>query len=191
MGENDHTDKEGKYLRALEAEVMKILGDEPSHGIEHARRTMELAEAIALQEGGDRPTLKAAALLHDIGRRGIFADPGHGKRGADMALEILARIGAPWDREKIAELILHHDDPGDDGPIDLVILKDADRLELFRVFPGYLDLERLATDTALLLVPYALRFHEKDEEIFRKEAQKAIERSCEILADRRRKRTSV
>ena len=145
-------------------EVKKICGDEPSHGVGHAMRTFDFACRIAKVEGGDIVVIGAAAILHDIGRENIFGDTGHGLRGAKMADEVLRDLKADLDVEKVVEIIGKHDEPGDmanggEEPLELSILRDADRLELLRISPDYLELERLVTDEALRLVPYVLSLH--------------------------------
>ena len=180
-----HSEKD--FLAALIGEVRRILGDEKSHGFAHAKRTMDLAERISREEGGDIDVIRAAALLHDIGRENIFGDPGHGKRGADISREILERLKVPWDIEKIVEIVARHDDSGDEGedePLELVIVRDADRLELVRVSPEYLDLERLVTTQALRLVPYAISLHESSDYGWRLEAERTKKRAEEILRAR-------
>jgi len=149
------------YLDRLAGEVQKIVGEETSHGMQHALNTMALARRICRVEGGDRFVVSAAALLHDIGRVNIFSDPAHGRWGAVLAREILERMDVPADHALICLIIERHDDPRDerDGPIELTIVKDADRLELLRIAPDYLDLGRLATREALRQVYYALSLH--------------------------------
>ncbi len=178
---------EKDYLALLIGEVKRILKDEESHGFGHAKRTMDLALRISRVEGGDIDVIRASALLHDIGRENIFGDPGHGKRGAEISREILERLKAPWDIEKIVSIVARHDESADDGesePIELVIVRDADKLDLLRVSPEYLDLERLVTLESLRLVPYAMSLHESDEDGWRFEADRAKKRAEEILRAR-------
>jgi len=180
---------EKNYLALLTGEVKRILGDEKSHGFGHAKRTMDLAWRISMVEGGDIDVIRASALLHDIGRENIFGDPGHGKRGAKVSREILERLQVPWNIEKIVSIVAGHDESGEEGknePIELIIVRDADRLELLRVSPEYLDLERLVTLESLRLVPYALSLHESDEDGWRLEAERAKRRAEEILRERDR-----
>lgn len=152
---------EEQYLERLAGEVRVIVGDEASHGMPHAVNTMALAERICRVEGGDSFVVRAAALLHDIGRVNIFSDPDHGPRGAAAARTILDRLDVPADRQLICLIIACHHDPENDPvqPLELTIVKDADRLELLRIAPDYLDLDRLATREALRQVPYALGLH--------------------------------
>ncbi len=163
VGRPGPTDREpGRIdLARLAEEVGAIVGDEASHGMSHALNTMDLAGRIAEIEGGDPFIVRAAAILHDIGRVNVFSDPEHGLSGARRAREILDRLDIRADRELICTIIARHDDPDDDpdAPIELTVVKDADRLELLRIAPDYLDLGRLTTDEALRQVPYALSLH--------------------------------
>jgi putative nucleotidyltransferase with HDIG domain len=174
------------YLDRIIDEVGGIVGDEASHGMRHAVTTMALAERIARVEGGDIFVIQAAALLHDIGRVNIFSDPEHGRRGAVRAREILDRLNVPADRALICLIIARHDDPADDRhqPIELTVVKDADRLELLRIAPTYLDLGRLATREALRQVPYALSLHYQDR-MESPDVMETIGRAREMLESRR------
>jgi hypothetical protein len=177
---------EQSYLDRLADEVRGIVGDEASHGMRHAVNTMDLAGRIGRVEGGDIFVIQAAALLHDIGRVNIFSDPEHGRRGAVLAREILDRLDVPADRALICLIIARHDDPQDnrDGPIELIVVKDADRLELLRIAPDYLDLGRLATREALLQVPYALSLYYEGR-MEGPDIAATIGRARQMLEDRR------
>ncbi len=68
----------------------------------------------------DRAVLFAACLLHDIAKPsttvidpdGRIRQPGHSKRGSIDARALLWAMGAPFEvRERIASVILHHQDP--------------------------------------------------------------------------------
>ena len=187
------SDMESGLIQRLMDEVRNICGDEPSHGVDHAERTLDFALRIARAEGGDIEVVSVAAILHDIGRENIFGDPGHGVRGAKMAGEILGKLGSDIDVEKVTDIIARHDEPGEEGreggeSLELVIIRDADRLELLRISPDYLDLERLKTNEALRLVPYALSIHypnpEEDRELM-KAIGRTKGRAQEILRERK------
>ncbi len=174
----------------LFVEVKRICGDEASHGVCHAMRTFDFACRIAKVEGGDMVVIGAAAILHDIGRKNIFGDTGHGLRGAKMADGILRGLKADIDVEKVVEIIGKHDEPGEDiqegqcggEPLELSILRDADRLELLRISPDYLELERLVTDEALRLVPYVLSLHyPKPEDKWMLDAMERTRRGAEAI----------
>ncbi len=64
---------------------------ESSHDFDHVLRVLALAEQIARAEGGDLEVVRAAALLHDIGRAQEEATgEDHAMVGAARAREILA-----------------------------------------------------------------------------------------------------
>ncbi len=176
---------EREYLNLLAAEVSRIVGDEASHGMQHALNTMDLAKRIGRVEGGDLFAIRIAALLHDIGRVNIFSDPEHGRRGAERAREILRQLTVPADHALICLIIERHDEPGDDRdePIELAVVRDADRLELLRIAPAYLDLGRLVTREALRQVPYALGLHYGGE-MKNPDVKAVIRRAREILESR-------
>lgn len=182
-------------FHALLEAVRECFVDDDSHGMDHAMNTLELAMLIAgmmkKNEGGDIdvPALAAAALMHDIGRENIFFDPGHGGRGAERAGDILTELGVPWDREKIMHLVALHDEEEIDEesePVELIILRDADKLELLRIGPDYLDLDRLATGEALALVEEVLVRYDTGDVEYRKKADKTVRRARSILAARER-----
>lgn len=182
-------DRRREHLDRIQEEVKRIVGDEKSHGLAHALNTMELAGRIGRVEGGDLLVIGAAALMHDIGRENIFHDPGHGRRGADRAREILDRLQVPTDRELVCEIIARHDDPidEDDQSIECAVVRDADRLELLRIGPDYLDLSQLITKEALRQVAHALSLHYGRGRERRQDVAETIRRAHEILDLREKK----
>jgi HD superfamily phosphodiesterase len=172
-----------EHLDRIREEVKKIVGDEKSHGLLHALNTMELADRIGRVEGGDVLVIGAAALMHDIGRENIFHDPGHGRRGAARAREILDRLDVPTDRELVCDIIARHDDPieREDQSIESAVVRDADRLELLRIGPDYLDLSRLITQEALRQVAHVLSLHYGSGGERRQDVAETIRRAHEML----------
>lgn len=107
--------------------------------------------ALTLSAVKDEPSLRWAALLHDIGKPQVFNRdddgighfPGHNEAGAAIAEDILRRLKASNElREQVLFLILHHMDPlsadktsmtkkiskhGADNIKRLVYLQEADR----------------------------------------------------------------
>ena len=182
---------EDPVFHALMIAVRECFIDDDSHGMDHALNTLELSMLIAgmvkKNEGGDIDVhaLAAAALMHDIGRENIFFDPGHGERGAQRAGDILMKLGAPWDREKIMHLIALHDEEEIDEesePMELIILRDADKLELLRIGPDFLDLNRLATREALTLVGEVLARYDTGDMEYQKKADETARRARSLLA---------
>jgi len=179
---------------ALVDAVRACFVDDDSHGLKHAFNTLSVAMSIAdgmIESDNidiDLHALAAAALMHDIGRENIFSDPEHGERGAERAEEILSKLDAPWDREKIMYLIAMHDREeidSDSEPVELIILRDADKLELLRIGPGYLDLSRLVTLEALALVEEVLGWYDTGTREYREKAEKTIEWAGSLLAQRK------
>jgi putative nucleotidyltransferase with HDIG domain len=72
---------------------------------DHTIRTVDAASA-------DRPVVRLAALLHDIGKPATFADDhfhGHEVVGAEMAAELLRRLRVPRDTaDRVVHLVRHH-----------------------------------------------------------------------------------
>lgn len=72
---------------------------------DHTLRSVDAARA-------DRPIVRLAALLHDIGKPGTFADGhflGHESVGAGMAATLLDRLHAPKAvRDRVVHLVRHH-----------------------------------------------------------------------------------
>lgn len=116
------------------------------YGYQHCQETSMLAHHIGRIVGLDDKALKsikAAALLHDLGRTQPWqaTDPGHGARSADLAVEFLRKQEATrLNKEFIDDvgwLIAHHDLSGE-KPSDLRLqcLWDADSYEAARLAPG-------------------------------------------------------
>ena len=181
-------------FHALMDQVKECFVDDDSHGMDHALNTLDMAMLITdrmkKNTGGDIDiyALAAAALMHDIGRENIFFDPGHGERGADRAEEILVKLDVSWDREKIMHLIALHDEQEIDEtsePVELIILRDADKLELLRIGPDYLDLDRLATREALALVGEVLTRYDTGDVEYQKKAEETRKKAKILLAERK------
>lgn len=107
-----------------------------AHGIEHTERVYNLAVHIAKDENVDMDIIKAAALLHDIGRAKEDQDNSgksdHAVIGAEMAEKILKAIGFPEDKiGKVSECILTHRSRSDrkQESKEAQILFDADKID--------------------------------------------------------------
>ncbi len=106
-------------------------GHESSHDFDHVLRVLALAERIARAEGGDLEVVRAAALLHDIGRaEGDATGVDHATIGAARAREILA--GHPPEKvEAVVTAIASHrfrSGPQPETP-EARALFDADKLD--------------------------------------------------------------
>jgi len=106
-------------------------GHESSHDFDHVLRVLALAERIARAEGGDLEVVRAAALLHDIGRAEEEATGGdHAAIGAARAREILA--GHPPEKvEAVVTAIASHRFRSGPPPAtpEARALFDADKLD--------------------------------------------------------------
>ena len=105
--------------------------DDPIHGFDHVLRVLALAERIALAEGADLPIVRAAALLHDIGRESAQATgQDHAQIAAEQAQTILAH--APPDQvQAVVQAIRAHRFRAGPPPASLEgrVLFDADKLD--------------------------------------------------------------
>jgi len=101
------------------------------HDFDHVLRVLALAERIARAEGGDLEVVRAAALLHDLGRADEeVTGRDHAEIGAERAREILAGR-APEKVEAVVHAILAHRfraGPAPETP-EARALFDADKLD--------------------------------------------------------------
>jgi uncharacterized protein len=106
-------------------------GADSTHDFDHVLRVLALAERIGRAEGADVETVRAAALLHDVGRaqaeaRGLD----HAALAAERAREILA--GQPAAKvEAVAHAIAAHRFRTQPEPatLEAQVLFDADKLD--------------------------------------------------------------
>jgi uncharacterized protein len=129
-------DTDALMLRRIEEygrESMKNL--RASHGWDHVQRVYALACHIAEKEGADIFIVKAASILHDIGREAENLAGGalcHAERGADMARNFLQEQRLDADRtEQIVHCILTHRYRGERKPVtvEAMAVHDADKLD--------------------------------------------------------------
>ncbi len=105
--------------------------DDPVHDFGHILRVLALAERIGAAEGADLGVLRAAALLHDVGRdEAGTASLDHAEFAAARAREILA--GQPAEKiEAVVDAIIAHRFRAGPSPKSLEgrVLFDADKLD--------------------------------------------------------------
>ncbi|HIE38366.1 MAG TPA: HD domain-containing protein [Anaerolineales bacterium] len=106
-------------------------GAESGHDFDHVLRVLVLAERIARAEGGDLEVVRAAALLHDLGRpEERITGQDHAEVGAERAREILA--GRPPEKvEAVVHAIAAHRFRAGPDPAtpEARALFDADKLD--------------------------------------------------------------
>jgi uncharacterized protein len=105
--------------------------DDPVHDFDHILRVLALAERIGAAEGADMAVLRAAALLHDVGRDQAEAvGQDHAEFAATRARQILS-TSPPEKVEAVAQAILAHRFRSGPPPQSLEgrILFDADKLD--------------------------------------------------------------
>ena len=104
---------------------------DPVHDFDHILRVLTLAERIGVAEGADMDVLRAAALLHDVGRdEAQRLGQDHAVYAAKRAREILSDA-VPADVDAVVEAILAHRFRSGPPPESLEgrVLFDADKLD--------------------------------------------------------------
>lgn len=96
---------------------------------EHTDLVYTIGMEIGNELNADMAILKAAILLHDIGRSEVRE--GHGQKGAEMAAEILRKIHFPVDKINAVEYAIQVHVGWDESipeTLEACILWDADKL---------------------------------------------------------------
>ena len=105
--------------------------NDSAHGFDHVLRVLRLAERIGTHEDADPEIVRAAVLLHDIGRaEEERTGQCHAEIGAQRAREILR--GNPVDEiEAVAQAIRDHRfrDGREPHTLEGKVLHDADKLD--------------------------------------------------------------
>lgn len=121
------------------------------HGDQHWRAVAEVGLRLLEDERkADRMVVFLFALFHDAMRQNEHADPGHGRRGADLARDLHGRLfRLPPERlEQLLEACATHTDARFSDDPTLGVCFDSDRLNLWRVGTTP-DAKYLSTDIAL------------------------------------------
>jgi len=116
---------------AIEQACTYYADTDSAHGFDHVLRVLRLAERIATAEGADLSVVRAAALLHDVGRaEELRTGESHALISARRAREILAAEPAEW-VARVAQAIAEHRFRGNERPSSLEgqALFDADKLD--------------------------------------------------------------
>lgn len=131
------TATEAAALDAMEAFARTAHeGAGPCHDFSHVQRVLALAERIARSEGADLFIVRAAALLHDCGRKEDSRSGGecdrHEEVSAELAEPLLRRLEISADvAQRIMAAILGHRHRRGRGPeaLEDECLYDADKLD--------------------------------------------------------------
>ncbi|MGD2104304.1 MAG: HD domain-containing protein [Anaerolineae bacterium] len=106
-------------------------GADAVHDFDHVLRVLRLAEHLARTEGAKLPIVRAATLLHDVGRRqAVSTGADHARVSVSVAREVLA--GQPArDVEAIVHAIAAHRFRTQPQPstLEAKVLFDADKLD--------------------------------------------------------------
>lgn len=116
-------------ITADEARRHYIESRDPAHDFDHVLRVMAMAERIARAEGADIEIVRAAALLHDVGRQDQSGRD-HAEVAADRSRTILSAQPAAK-IEAVARAILQHRFRSGPPPdtLESRCLFDADKLD--------------------------------------------------------------
>lgn len=104
------------------------------HGLAHWGRVLETGLRIAQHNGADPRVVELFAVFHDSRRENKNVDPGHGRRGAELAT--LLRDDLQLEVEQLELLTfacIHHTGGATEGDVTVRTCWDADRLDLWRV----------------------------------------------------------
>lgn len=106
-----------------------------THGITHWARVLENGLRISNETGANEKVVRLFAMLHDSRRLNESIDPGHGRRGAELAKGLRGSLFEVSDQEfdLLYEACVSHTDGKTESDITVQTCWDADRLDLGRV----------------------------------------------------------
>lgn len=119
------------------------------HGVSHWARVYDNGMRVAQQTQASIPVVQLFSVFHDSRRVNEAIDPGHGRRGAELAEAFRGvHFDLPDDEfELLLQACIHHTDGLTEGEITLQTCWDADRLDLARV--------RIMPEPRFLCTPFA------------------------------------
>lgn len=125
-----------EFFEELQEKIMPYFeGINPCHDFFHTKRVLDLALNIGESEECDLDILRAAALLHDVGRKAQDECCGkicHAEEGGRISREILKEIGCSDEFiRKVVHCVEAHRFRKDNIPesIEAKVLYDADKLD--------------------------------------------------------------
>jgi uncharacterized protein len=104
------------------------------HGVGHWGRVLENGLLLAESTGADLEVVRLFSIFHDACRKNDGIDPGHGKRGAELAKSFRGlHFELPQDQfDLLYAACVGHTDGKRHGDITVLTCWDADRLDLSR-----------------------------------------------------------
>lgn len=120
-----------------------------THGIAHWARVLENGLRLAQSTGANVEVIQLFAVFHDSRRISECTDPGHGRRGAELAAELRGTLFDMSDADfaLLHEACVWHTDGWTEGDVTVQTCWDSDRLDLGRCGTTP-DSRRLCTDAA-------------------------------------------
>lgn len=104
------------------------------HGVLHWGRVLDIGLRIAALNGADPAVVEYFSVFHDSRRVNESVDPGHGRRGAELAESLRSRLRLTDAQMAILKHACRdHTDGKTEGCITVRTCWDADRLDLPRV----------------------------------------------------------
>ena len=106
-----------------------------AHGIKHWARVLEIGIRLSELSGANQQVVQLFALFHDSCRKNEIIDPGHGRRGADLALKLKGQyFDLPEEAFQLLQIACRNHTSADTHEnVTVKTCFDADRLDLGRV----------------------------------------------------------
>lgn len=123
--------------KALFGRIIAQYAQDPygRHGLAHWARVLENGRRLSAVNGANPRVVELFAVFHDACRVNEKRDPGHGKRGADLALRLRSQYYDISDEEfeLLYDACVRHTDGETEADITIQTCWDSDRLDLARV----------------------------------------------------------
>lgn len=106
-----------------------------THGLPHWGRVLETGMRLAEQTGASPEVVALFSVFHDARRKNEERDPGHGLRGAELAIKLRGShlSLADGDFDMLVAACAHHTDGTTEAHVTIQTCWDADRLDLWRI----------------------------------------------------------
>ncbi len=120
------------FGRIIDGYALPLMG---THGLPHWGRVLENGRRVGQAAGADLLVVELFALFHDARRVNEGWDPGHGMRGAHLAVELRSSLPTLTDAQfgLLCEACEGHTDGSTHADPTIGACWDADRLDLWRV----------------------------------------------------------